>query len=78
MRWFSSFLTELESLWAYARAELRAKMINSKDNPLEWSQLMSELEDAHEHLGNLIKEMQKEAGLMSNLMLLILRMYTHI
>jgi len=35
-------------------------MINSKDNPIEWSQLMYELEDAHEHLGNLIKEMSKE------------------
>ncbi len=35
-----------------------AVMINSKDNPLEWGQLMSELEDAHEHLGDLIKEMQ--------------------
>lgn len=37
-------------------------MINRKDNPLEWSQLMSELEDAHEHLGDLIKEMQ-ESGI---------------
>jgi hypothetical protein len=35
-------------------------MINSKDNPLEWSLLMSELEDAHKHLGDLIKEMHKE------------------
>jgi hypothetical protein len=35
-------------------------MINSKDNPLEWSQLIHELEDAHEHLGNLIKEMQTD------------------
>ena len=35
-------------------------MINIKDNPLEWSQLMSELEDAHEHLGDLIKEMREE------------------
>ncbi len=32
-------------------------MINSKDNPLEWAQLISELEDAHEHLGDLLKEM---------------------
>ncbi|WP_444913508.1 hypothetical protein [Microbulbifer sp. TRSA007] len=32
-------------------------MIDSKENPVEWSQLMSELEDAQEHLGDLIKEM---------------------
>lgn len=35
-------------------------MINSKDNPLEWSQLMYELEDAHEHLGRLVKDMHRE------------------
>ena len=34
-------------------------MINSKDNPIEWCQLMNELGDAHEHLGDLIKEMQE-------------------
>ena len=33
-------------------------MVNSKQNPLEWNQLMSELEDAHEHLGSLIKQME--------------------
>lgn len=38
----------------------REIMINSKDNPLEWSQLMHELEDAYEHLGDLIKEMEKD------------------
>ena len=32
-------------------------MINSKDNPLEWSLLLYELEDAHEHIGELIKKM---------------------
>jgi len=31
-------------------------MINRTDNPVGWSLLLSELEDAHEHLGNLIKE----------------------
>ena len=36
-------------------------MINSKSNPLAWVQLISELEDAREHLGTLIKEMT-EAG----------------
>ncbi|WP_444958402.1 hypothetical protein [Microbulbifer sp. ZKSA002] len=38
-------------------------MINSKENPVEWSQLMSELEDAHEHLGDLIKEMGSKGSL---------------
>ncbi len=38
-------------------------MINSKEHPVEWSQLMFELEDAHEHLGNLIKEMQEKGSI---------------
>ena len=38
-------------------------MINNKDNPVEWSQLMSELEDAHEHLGQLINEMQENGSI---------------
>jgi hypothetical protein len=32
-------------------------MINSKDHPLGWVSLLYELEDAHEHLGNLVKNM---------------------
>ena len=35
-------------------------MINSKDHPVPWAQLMSELEDAHEHLGSLISEMNRD------------------
>lgn len=31
-------------------------MINQKDHPLAWCMLMDDLEDAHEHLGNLIKD----------------------
>jgi hypothetical protein len=31
-------------------------MINRIDNPVGWAMLLSDLEDAHEHLGNLIKE----------------------
>lgn len=31
-------------------------MINPKDNPLGWSSFLYELADAHEHLGNLLKE----------------------
>ena len=32
-------------------------MINQKDNPVGWAMFLAELNDAHEHLGNLIKEM---------------------
>jgi hypothetical protein len=32
-------------------------MINRKDHYLGWAALLYELEDAHEHLGNLIKDM---------------------
>ncbi len=35
-------------------------MINSNDNPLEWIQLMYELEDAHLHLGDLITKLQRD------------------
>ena len=35
-------------------------MINSKDHPAAWAQLMSELEDAHEHLGSLISGMTRD------------------
>lgn len=31
-------------------------MINRTDNPVGWAMLLSDLDDAHEHLGNLIKE----------------------
>ena len=31
-------------------------MINPKDNPVGWSLLLDELRDAHEHLGDLLKE----------------------
>lgn len=32
-------------------------MINRDTNPVGWSLLLNELEDAHEHLGNLIRDM---------------------
>ena len=35
-------------------------MIDKNKNPVEWSGLMYELEDAHEHLGNLISEMMND------------------
>ncbi len=35
-------------------------MINSKSNPVEWSSLMYELEDAKEHLEKLIAQMNKD------------------
>lgn len=35
-------------------------MIDSKANPIEWALLMYQLEDAHEHLGDLIKDMENE------------------
>ena len=38
-------------------------MINRENNPIEWSQLMYELEDAHEHLGKLIEEMNTRGNL---------------
>ena len=33
-------------------------MINQKDNPVAWALLTDELQDAHEHLGNLIRAME--------------------
>lgn len=38
-------------------------MINIKSNPIEWSSLMYELEDAKEHLENLIMEMNKKGSI---------------
>ena len=35
-------------------------MINQKDHPAGWYQLLDELSDAHEHLGHLIKELQED------------------
>ena len=35
-------------------------MINRTDNPVAWSMLLSDLEDAYEHLGELIKEISTE------------------
>ena len=34
-------------------------MINLKQNPVEWASLMYELDDLHEHLESLIKEMNQ-------------------
>jgi hypothetical protein len=31
-------------------------MINRTDNPVGWAMLLSDLDEAHEHLGNLIKK----------------------
>jgi hypothetical protein len=31
-------------------------MINQKNDPVGWAMFLAELDDAHEHLGNLIKE----------------------
>ncbi len=35
-------------------------MINAKSNPVEWSSLMYELDDARDHLEGLIKDMEKD------------------
>ena len=35
-------------------------MINRQDHPIGWVQMMFNLEDAHEHLGKLIDEMQAD------------------
>ena len=35
-------------------------MIDPQRDPLAWSMLMHELGDAHEHLGNLIREMKAD------------------
>jgi hypothetical protein len=35
-------------------------MINRNDQPVGWAMLLSDLEDAHEHLGNLIKEITSD------------------
>jgi hypothetical protein len=37
-------------------------MINLRDHPIGWAQMMFNLEDAHEHLGRLIQEMQVDDG----------------
>lgn len=41
----------------------RGNMINSKANPVEWTMLMYELEDAHEHLSKLIHKMQESGSI---------------
>ena len=38
-------------------------MINRKEHPVAWAVLMHELDDAHEHLGNLISEMSAEGAI---------------
>jgi len=37
-------------------------MINRNDHPVGWAMLLNDLEDAHEHLGNLIKEITTDPG----------------
>jgi hypothetical protein len=37
-------------------------MINCTDNPVAWSLLLDDLEDAREHLDNLIKEISASSG----------------
>lgn len=37
-------------------------MIDKKLQPVEWAAFMCELEDAQEHLGNLIKDVEKDLG----------------
>ena len=36
-------------------------MINRKEHPIGWSFLLDDLEDAHEHLGKLIKELSESS-----------------
>jgi len=38
-------------------------MLNKKSNPVEWTSLMYELEDAKEHLSNLIAELDSKQNL---------------
>lgn len=35
-------------------------MINRNENPVGWAMFLTDLEDAHEHLGNLLKEISAE------------------
>jgi len=35
-------------------------MLTNADHPVAWAMLMYELSDAHEHLGDLIKKMNRE------------------
>jgi hypothetical protein len=35
-------------------------MINPKDHPIGWAMLLYELDDAHEHLGSLIKAISSD------------------
>ena len=34
-------------------------MINSKDNPVAWALLVQGMEDAHEHIASLVKQMNR-------------------
>ena len=38
-------------------------MINQKENPVSWAMLMYELDDAHEHLGDLISKMAEDGAI---------------
>ena len=40
-------------------------MINSKENPIEWANLLYELDDLKEHLDQLINEMHKNGSIES-------------
>lgn len=35
-------------------------MINRTENPVGWAMILNDLDDAHEHLGNLIKEITND------------------
>jgi hypothetical protein len=37
-------------------------MINRENNPVGWALLLDDLAEAHEHLGNLIKEISDDPG----------------
>jgi hypothetical protein len=49
-----------ETLLKAAAQMIGSKLINMKSAPAEWATLMYELEDAHEHLGSLIAQMNAE------------------
>jgi len=49
-----------ETLLKAAAQTIGSKLINMKSAPAEWATLMYELEDAHDHLGSLIAQMNAE------------------
>jgi hypothetical protein len=47
----------------YDELGIRIKMINNKENPVAWAMLITELDEAREHLEDLINEMSESGAI---------------